>query len=241
MNRIAALAFVCALAASAAQAKKSTTPPDYDFGCDVSTFSPGTWEAKGMNDLSRYKSKFKLLKSVSSYDTPSTLFRNCKSFPKTSFFVKSSGGGGVTRADVVVATEDVKVYRAFSKSPFACGITRPAAKWGSWWSVVPLPGASMKEDYRASVGVCSSWNDFSMMVECTLKAGSVVAIGPTQAADCGSDNAASTSNNGCKGKTPKTFTTRLPAKPTHQLYLNTYGRSESDISEFLTNCSVRSW
>ena len=250
MNRTALAALPCVLALCAAPAAAlakggakggATAAVDHDFGCDVSAFSPTTWEAKGIQDVGRYKSHFKLLKSVSSSDSPSTLGRNCKNLPKTPFFVKSAGGGGVTRADILVAIDDVKVYRGYSKGIFACGIAKPAAKWGSWWSVVPLPGPRMKNDYRESVGVCDAWNDFSMQVECTLKKGTVVAIGPTQAADCASDNAANTSAHGCKGKTPAAWHKKLPSKPTHQVYLNTYGRPESELEQFLTDCHTRGW
>ncbi len=58
--------------------------------------------------------KFKLLKSIGSPSSTGTLGSDCSKWPSigAKAFIKPSGGGGITRADVVVATEDVTVYRA---------------------------------------------------------------------------------------------------------------------------------
>ena len=204
---------------------------DGNFGCDLTGERLGAWAAKGFRVPAAAKSAFKLWKSVTGAGLAAQTAAKCASLPGIGNYVKAAKAGGITRADIVVAQKDVKLYRAFSHDKFPCSENSPAGKIGGWWSLAGFPDS--KSDYREANGVCHSWNNFTHKVVCTLKKGSVVAVGPTQSAACkpGPNDCAT------KPKWPALF----PANPNHQLYLNTYKRSDADLGKFLTGCTVSEW
>jgi hypothetical protein len=202
--------------------------PDDDFGCTLDPAILKPWEAKGLRVPAASKGSFKLWKSVSKFeDLSASAKSNCRILPPAGAYVKGVGAGGSTRADLVVAQSDVTVYRAYSKSTFACSFDPAALEKGSWWALSP-PDAD-KAAYRKKTAVCNTWNDFSMVVRCTLKKGTVVAVGSTQAANC------TDKPKGCAAL-PKSWTPRFAASPEHQVFINTYKRSPADIDRFLLNC-----
>lgn len=106
----------------------------------------------------------------------------------------------------------------------------PAAEFGGWWSLTP-PSAD-KAGYRKDTAVCSTWNDFSMVVECKLKKGTVVAIGTSQSAEC------SEKPPGC-AKLPKEWAPRFASSPEHQMFINTFHRSQAEVDAFLLGCRAK--
>src|SRR5205085_10102687 len=95
---------------------------------------------------------------------------------------------------------------------FPCSNASPAGEYGGWWSLTPL--GHDKTRYRRSVGVCPSWNDFSMHIECTLKKGTAVIVGETESADC------KPGPHDCSSP-HAAFTTFLPRNSSHQVFINT--------------------
>lgn len=91
--------------------------------------------------------------------------------------VKPAGQGGISQALVVKLTADVPVYRMWSgpTKKNAQGFTN---RIGQWWSYDAPKGS--RDDYRKNYEICDGWNDLTWVATCTLKAGSVVAIGPGQ-------------------------------------------------------------
>ncbi len=219
---------VPALARNTKAAPAAGAVVDPALGCEVHAPDLRPWEAKGVRVPSSAKAAFKLLRSVTSSNV-SSAFHACKSLPETKFWLPGGGGGGIGRADLVVAERDVKVYRAYSSGPFSCSIAKPAGELGGWWSLTPLPSA--KKAYRKSMAVCNSWNNFDRKVSCTLKKGAVVAVGPTQSADC------SATVQAC-AKRPTSWPKNFGASPDHQVYINTYSPHRS---QFLVDCHTEDW
>lgn len=91
--------------------------------------------------------------------------------------VNGPGKGGIYSGMVIKTKEDLPVYRLWS-GPQKVDDYGNTSRFGSWWSYVPPSGTAA--DYRRNYEVCYSWNDLSWVAVCTLKAGSVVAIGPGQ-------------------------------------------------------------
>ena len=200
------------------------TPPaaaDHDFECALAPADLRPWSAQGLRVPASVKSKFKLWKSVSSAAGLSSAGRSkCRKLPPQAAFVKGPGAGATTRADLVVAQQDVPIYRAYSRAPFNCAFNPPAAELGGWWSLTP-PSAN-KAQYRRATAVCNSWNDFSMKVQCTLKRGTVIAVGSTQSANCSQKPA------GCAAL-PREWARRFGSSPEHQVFINTYRRPQAEL------------
>ena len=234
----------CAVGAKAANAKAPTRGPsshDLHLHCDLSKAQTGVWHPAGISDLPpEIAGQFKLLGSLHTQSDFSHWKEACPKLPdKLARIVSPARGGNVSSAELVVATRDVSIYRAYSRPQIACGVERPAGAFGSWWSLIPLPVASKRVEYRAHMAVCEPWNDFSKRVTCTLKKGSVIAVGPTQSADCTSDNQARVAEAGCRdvvGHWPKTYS----ASSHHQAYLNLFGR-DAERAAFLANCTEGEW
>ena len=74
-----------------------------------------------------------------------------------------------------------------------------------------------------------------MRVSCTLKAGTVVAVGPTQSVQCERKP-----DDECP-KVPMTWPRTYSSSTHHQIYLNLFNRPESEIKKFLTKCHVTPW
>lgn len=88
--------------------------------------------------------------------------------------VKPPGQGGVSRALVVRATQDLPVYRLWN-GPQAQGQSN---RLGSWWAFDTPNGT--REGYRRAYEICGTWNELTWVAVCTLKQGAVVAMGPGQ-------------------------------------------------------------
>lgn len=91
--------------------------------------------------------------------------------------VKPAGDGGITAALVVKLTQDVPVYRMWN-GPDKVDANGYTNRIGQWWSYDAPSGT--QAEYREHYDICDGWNDLTWMATCTLKAGSVVAIGPGQ-------------------------------------------------------------
>jgi hypothetical protein len=87
------------------------------------------------------------------------------------------GAGGVREALVVRITDDVPVWRLWSGPDKRYGGGR-TNRIGQWWTP-DAPGGT-RAQYRVDYEVCAAWNDLTWVVQCTLKAGAVVAAGPGQ-------------------------------------------------------------
>lgn len=101
--------------------------------------------------------------------------------------IKPAGQGGISEGIVLRVTEDTPVYRLWSgpEKVDARGYTN---RIGQWWTFEAPAGS--QADYRVAYEICAGWNDLTWVATCTLKAGSVVAVGPGQsvsAETCGSD------------------------------------------------------
>lgn len=90
---------------------------------------------------------------------------------------KPPGKGGISSGLVVKVTQDISVYRLWN-GPAKKDTNGNTNRLGSWWSYDPPSGSIAA--YRISYEVCNAWNDLTWLATCTLKAGSVVAIGPGQ-------------------------------------------------------------
>lgn len=91
--------------------------------------------------------------------------------------IKPAGDGGVSQAVVIKLTEDMTVYRLWN-GPAVKDSRGNTNRMGSWWAFdAPTgPVAGYRNDYE----VCNAWNQLTWVATCTLKKGSVVAVGPGQ-------------------------------------------------------------
>lgn len=89
--------------------------------------------------------------------------------------------GGIisgTSKEYETIAEGVKVYRIFT-DPKTEG---KAGKYGSWWSLT-MPSGS-KANYMTQNAICPEFNNMTHLVECVLKKGVRLSIGPTQSIKC---------------------------------------------------------
>ena len=215
----------------APQKQSRALPADHNFDCGSQPAGLLSWNPDGISLPRGVGSKFKLLKSArSAKDTGPA---GCKRLPPMSVIVHGANEGNIQRADFVIVEEDVAVYRAFSKSRFECSTESPAQQNGAWWS---FERPQQKHDFRTDNAVCRDWNDFSEIVSCTLKAGTVIAVGPTQSVACAQPRTAAN----CK-RPPTNWPGSFKANTHHQIFLNLRGRSQTEIGQFLKNCRVSSW
>jgi hypothetical protein len=99
--------------------------------------------------------------------------------------IQPEGQGGISAGLVVKITSDLPVYRMWNgpDKKNAQGFTN---RIGQWWGFEAPAGS--QDEYRRNYDICKDWNDLTWMASCTLKAGSVVAVGPGQsvsAESCG--------------------------------------------------------
>lgn len=113
---------------------------------------------------------------------------------QTKFFVPGKGHGGEQFGLVAKVKKPLRLWRAFTSKPTACGGARID---GGWWTPED-PRARGKAVYRKANAVCESWNDFGEVVECVAQLGAVVVIGPTESVD-----ATGPSSCSCAGHTAK--------------------------------------
>ncbi len=88
-----------------------------------------------------------------------------------------AGQGGISEGLVVRLTEDLPVYRMWS-GPDKLNASGFTNRIGQWWAYDAPTGTQAA--YRDHYDICLAWNDLTWVATCTLKAGSVVAIGPGQ-------------------------------------------------------------
>lgn len=101
--------------------------------------------------------------------------------------VKAPGLGGLAAGTVVRLTVDQPVYRLWN-GPAKVDANGHDNRLGQWWTFDAPQGT--QEQYRVDYEICEGWNDLTWVATCTLKAGSIVVIGPGQSvsqATCGTD------------------------------------------------------
>ena len=89
--------------------------------------------------------------------------------------VKAAGEGGLMQGLVIRLTSDIPVWRMWS-GPAKKDARGNTNRLGQWWSYDQPRGT--QQDYRRSYEICLAWNDLTWVAQCTLKQGSIVAIGP---------------------------------------------------------------
>lgn len=102
--------------------------------------------------------------------------------------VKASGAGGLSEGLVIRLSADIPVYRMWS-GPEKKDERGNTNRIGQWWSYDAPTGT--QAEYRWAYEICGDWNDLTWVATCTLKAGSVVTIGPGQsvsAETCGDES-----------------------------------------------------
>ena len=224
---------------------------DHHFGCKLNAAKAGgakssgvdlkPWTAGGIADVPQAaKANFKTLGTLRTAADFAKFKKLCPSLPdKLGRVVSPVDNGNMSSASLLVALRDVPLYRAYSSPKIQCGIDRPSSEFGNWWSIVPLPAGSHRDAYRQKMAVCPSWNDFDKKVTCTLKKGSVIAVGPTQSMDCTKDNRAKAGEAGCPAVLAR-WKDKFPASGNHQVYLNLYLR-DADRPKFLSACTSSDW
>ena len=91
--------------------------------------------------------------------------------------LKAPGQGGVLGVAVVRLKEDLPVYRLWSGPAVRDGRGN-TNRLGGWWSAQAPQGTTAQ--YRNDYAVCQGWNELTYLASCTLRRGSVVAVGPGQ-------------------------------------------------------------
>jgi hypothetical protein len=250
-SRVPAFVVIIALAATVGACAKTeaTTPPtqaptdasasspDYNFECAVNEAQLQPWPATGMDVPAQLQAKFEFWMAMDTSTVPTPLQDSCENPPSGGDYSPVQGPdlGSVSRADIVVANQSVTIYRAYTAAPFDCAVKSPAGELGSWWSLTKpdLP----KQGYRESVDICPAWNDLSMITTCTLAAGTVVLVGPTQSISCEGTSTCDPA--------PAGWDAAMPATTAAQLYISTYSgstkRSEAELGKFLLDCETAAW
>lgn len=91
--------------------------------------------------------------------------------------VKAAGQGGVSEGMVIRIVQDIPVWRMWN-GPAKLDARGNTNRMGGWWSYDPPKGTV--QQYRAAYEICNGWNDLTWVAKCTLKAGSIVVVGPGQ-------------------------------------------------------------
>ncbi len=60
--------------------------------------------------------------------------------------------------------------------------TNPGSQLGKWWAAQIPQGKTA--DYRSDNNICYQWSPLDKMTQCSISAGTKVAIGPGQSAAC---------------------------------------------------------
>jgi len=89
--------------------------------------------------------------------------------------VKPEGEGGISQGIVARLTQDIPVWRLWS-GPEKKDSRGNTNRIGQWWGYDPARGS--QQEYRTRFEICLPWNDLTWVAKCTLKKGTVVAIGP---------------------------------------------------------------
>jgi hypothetical protein len=91
--------------------------------------------------------------------------------------VGQANKGGLCTGQVYQAKTDAKIvlFRAWNS-------TNPNSKLGSWWAFEKPEGKV--SDYRKDYEICFEWSPLDMLVQCSVKPGTKVVVGPGQSAQC---------------------------------------------------------
>lgn len=105
--------------------------------------------------------------------------------------IASEGKGGISSGILVRLTDDMDIYRMWNGPRINEYGT--SNRIGAWWTAERPSGKA--KDYRIKNAVCEDWNDLTWVAKCKLKKGSLVAVGPTQSANCGKSGENYSANN----------------------------------------------
>ena len=200
---------------------------DHNFGCTIVSERLGPWKPRNMTVMASVASKFLLLRSVPNAKSTTPA---CGKMVPAGVIIRPAGEGNLQSYDLVVAMKDVRIHRAYSEKPFACGVQKPATAYGGFWS---FEEPREKRKFRTLNAVCNEWNDVSGKISCTLKAGTVIAVGPTQSATCAPAK-------GCTQR-PASWSASFAASKNPQIFLNLFNRPRGEVDKFLTNCQTSEW
>jgi hypothetical protein len=91
--------------------------------------------------------------------------------------VGQASKGGLCTGQVFQAKADASVvlFRAWNS-------TNPNSRLGNWWAMDKPEGRIA--DYRKDYEICYQWTPLDMLVQCKVKPGAKVVIGPGQSMEC---------------------------------------------------------
>jgi hypothetical protein len=132
--------------------------------------------------------------------------------------VKEPGAGGLSDAIVLRTLENITIYRVWNGPEGAYRDDfKTTNRLGFWWS--PEHPQGSKAAYRQQYGVCPQYNELEWVTSCTLHAGSLIAVGPTQSVNC---------KDGPE----------LPATSSLQIYVQNYGRDVTCLNNYVKACGA---
>jgi hypothetical protein len=107
--------------------------------------------------------------------------------------IASEGKGGISSGILVRLTDDMDVYRMWNGPNAGINEYGTSNRIGAWWTAERPSGKA--KDYRIKNAVCEDWNTLTWVARCTLKKGSIVAVGPTQSTKCKKNGENYSANN----------------------------------------------
>ncbi len=120
------------------------------------------------------------------------------------------GKGGVCTGKVFEAVKPLTVYRVYDKAQKGSPI-------GRWWSLSKPQGPA--DTYRAANEICLNWTkSLDTVIECKIKPGTHVAVGPGQSATC-------------------TEGPSYPTSPTNQVFINNDTRDPANPKLLVDGCT----
>jgi|GEM_PF-4564982 len=120
--------------------------------------------------------------------------------------------GGIASGKLLRITDDVEVYRMWNGPDGGLNAYGGSNRLGPWWTAERPSGTD--QDYRAKNAICPAWNELKWVAKCTLKKGTLIAIGPTQSARCPSGEF-------------------YPANNTQQIYVDNYSPKHVSCGKYL--------
>jgi hypothetical protein len=106
--------------------------------------------------------------------------------------IEKTGKGGISSGILVQLTDDIDVYRMWDGPDSGLNEYGTTNRIGAWWTA-DRPSGKVN-DYRVKNAICPDWNTLKWVAKCTLKKGSLVAVGPTQSASCKTGESYSANN-----------------------------------------------
>lgn len=120
--------------------------------------------------------------------------------------------GGISSGKLLRITDDVEVYRMWNGPDGGLNAYGGSNRLGPWWTAERPSGTD--QDYRAKNAICPGWNELKWVAKCTLKKGTLIAIGPTQSARCSTGEF-------------------YPANNTQQIYVDNYSPKHVSCGKYL--------